>query len=154
MILHNLALRNGRLHFIDIKVYEKIKIPLYRHWLKIVWTVQTHNLTISLCMCIFLHCNIFFSFWFTYGNMFIFPWCAYFKCMLNLTYTFFSLFSVVGSNVVKCSWDPISTKSGFPVRYQIFDGTCKWYKFLIEVLRYWKVTLLSLFIILLFKIFL
>ncbi|XP_071156057.1 uncharacterized protein [Mytilus edulis] len=30
---------------------------------------------------------------------------------------------VVGSNVVKCSWDPISTKSGFPVRYQIFDGT-------------------------------
>ncbi|XP_063423739.1 uncharacterized protein LOC134707680 isoform X3 [Mytilus trossulus] len=30
---------------------------------------------------------------------------------------------VVGSNMVKCSWDPISTKSGFPVRYQIFDGT-------------------------------
>ncbi|CAC5417187.1 unnamed protein product [Mytilus coruscus] len=30
---------------------------------------------------------------------------------------------VVGSNMVRCSWDPISTKSGFPVRYQIFDGT-------------------------------
>ncbi|XP_052091160.1 uncharacterized protein LOC127728036 isoform X3 [Mytilus californianus] len=30
---------------------------------------------------------------------------------------------VVGSNMVRCLWDPISTKSGFPVRYQIFDGT-------------------------------
>jgi len=34
----------------------------------------------------------------------------------------FRFISVCGSNMVRCSWDPISTKSGFSVRYQIFDG--------------------------------
>lgn len=33
-----------------------------------------------------------------------------------------SVVSVVSPNTVKATWEPIVTKSGFQVRYQLFDG--------------------------------
>ena len=35
-----------------------------------------------------------------------------------------SLFLVIGHNSIKASWEEVPTKSGFTVRYQLFDCKC------------------------------
>ncbi|KAL4219247.1 hypothetical protein ACF0H5_021829 [Mactra antiquata] len=45
--------------------------------------------------------------------------CSYFSVL----YSYHSYISVVSANTLKATWDPIVTKSGFQVRYQLFDGT-------------------------------
>lgn len=46
-----------------------------------------------------------------------------------------SVFSVIGHNSIKASWEAVPTKSGFTVRYQLFD--CEFWNWNILVYTYY-----------------